>query len=132
MKKSFYLPDFDGIRDVDTIADTTVLDAALKQAKETMKILSDMIVTIEEQKTLVDSITFTYKIECGRCCHGNIEYLVCVMQIPSDPKLKPFHVDETYTECYSKISAISDAKYLVYCFKEDRGITVEFDENTVE
>jgi len=119
--KSFYLPDFDGMRDVDKCADVDTLNLVLKKACESQKILSDLIVAINEQKRILENITFAYCIEYS---DWNAHHHISVLKIPSNSYLIPFRADGTYTECYSKIDALLRAKRLVYDFKE-KGIFVE-------
>ena len=119
--KSFYLPEFGGMKDVDKCADIETLDLVLAKARESRKVLSELIAAIGEKKRVIETITFIYRIEYSnqKTCH-----VVSVVRVPSDPWLNPFRVDGSYTECYSKIDARSRAKNLVYAFGE-KGIKVE-------
>lgn len=123
MTKSFYLPDFDGMRGVDKCADIYALNLVLKGAYESQKILYDLIIAINKQKIILENVTFTYCIEYinWNRCHD-----IAVLKVPSNSYLNPFRVDGTYTECYSNTDALSRAKNMVYDFKE-RGILVEID-----
>jgi hypothetical protein len=120
---SFYLPDFDGMRDVNKCADIEMLNFVLSKAYESQKILSGLIVAINEQKRILENIVFTYKIEYS---DWKTLHIISVIKVPSNPNMVSFRVNGTYTECYSKPDALSRAKRLVYDFKE-RGISVEID-----
>ena len=124
---SFYLPDFEGIANISTIADVDCLDETLKKAIECQKILSKMVSAIHKQKKVISETTFTYELESFAMYH---EYIVSVLKIPSDPKLKSFRVPDTYQECYSLIDAISRARNLVHDFKE-KGIGVKIGKGIV-
>jgi hypothetical protein len=131
MGKSFYLPDWEGLSDIDTIADENVLDVAGDKALAMMMTLSGLVNAIIEQKKRVIAQRFRYKIHIwsfrDMYPKAQIEYIVCVLQIPSEPGLKTFRVDDTYKECYCESDAIYEAKKLVERFRE-KGIAVEFDE----
>jgi hypothetical protein len=135
MPKSFYLPDFEGISNADQCADMDALNLALSKGLEVLGIVTQMISFIERQKQIVSELTFTYKIEYFRHrMYGEEEryyHYVSVMAVPSNPDLRSFRINDTYTQCYSWADAVYRAKNLVNDFKE-KGIDVEFDPAVME
>lgn len=124
---SFYLPEFEGIANVSTIADVDGLDETLKIATECQKVLSKMVSAIHRQKKVIAETEFTYELESFVMYH---EYIISVLKIPSNPKLRPFRVPGTYQDCFSLIDAISRAKDLIDDFKA-KGIDVRIGKGIV-
>jgi hypothetical protein len=135
MGKSFFLTDFEGVSNVDECADIMDLDAILAKARKNRDILDKMITAIEEQKQIVSEMIFGYKIEWFRHlmygCTDRYYYYVSILAVPSNPKLRPFRVKGTYTQCYSWVDALNHARELVWDFRK-KGVIVEFDETVVK